>query len=55
MIPTGNNIPASDGSALTENNGGNDDGDDDVAELKSTLNTFKSMTGLWDIDPPDSA
>jgi len=29
-------------------------GDDEDEELKGHVNTFKSMTGLWDIDPPDS-
>ena len=28
---------------------------DDEEEMKENVNMFKNMTGLWDIDPPDSA
>ena len=30
------------------------DDDDDDGELKELLSTFKSLTGLWEDDPPDS-
>ena len=29
--------------------------DDEDSELKSLITSFKNLTGLWDIDPDDSA
>ena len=28
--------------------------EDEAEEMKETVDTFKNMTGIWDIDPPDS-
>jgi len=46
----GNKIVAAENDSSTE-----DEKSDDNDELRALINSFKNMTGLWDIDPEDSA